>query len=324
MDNNSFIRELNIDPEFKTLLAPLSQKEFEQLEKNIKSEGCLEPLTIWNGVIVDGHNRYNICHKHRIPFRTRTINFKNREEAITWICANQLGRRNLSEETKKYLIGKKYETEKIIGARNASGINQHTVAATNHSSHMKSTAIPSHNRTAHEMGKEYNISHNTVYKYGIYAKAMDVIQEKCPEIARKILAGNIKASHDNIINLSKLSKEELYNLLDYLSSGTEGQISYSDIRHELQWKPLQKNSKKSVTILQQDLPIKQLPKYDPDAEISSLALTIPSWISSLNRTKKNTEFTSTTAQARSRLSAQLENLKSTIDDLLVLTKEELQ
>jgi len=316
------MESLVIDNEFKTLLAPLTKEEFEQLEANILAEGCLEPLTVWNSTLVDGHNRYTICQKHNIPFRKRYLFFKDRDEAIAWICANQLGRRNLSEETKKYLIGKKYETEKIIGAKNAAGINQHTATREEIFQAKKYGSIPSHNKTAVEMGKEYNISHNTVYKYGIYSKTLDIILEKCPEIAKKILSGNIKVSHDNLINLSKLSKEELTSLLDYLSEGTEGQITYSDLRHELQWKPLQKIPKTSHPIHQDEIPIKQLPKFDPDAEVSSLTLTIPSWISSMSRTKKNTVFETTTPEARARLRIQLSNLKSAIDELMSLTKEE--
>ena len=170
MDNSLELRTLRIDEGFKTLLAPLTQKEFEQLEENILAEGCREPLAIWKGTIVDGHNRYRICHKHKIPFLIHTMNFSCRAEAVVWICSNQLGRRNISEETKKYLIGKKYESEKVLGVHNANGNNQHTYVDT--------PAVPSQNKTAHEMGKQYNISHNTVYKYGIYSKALDTIQAK--------------------------------------------------------------------------------------------------------------------------------------------------
>ncbi|NLG05264.1 MAG: hypothetical protein GX567_15805 [Clostridia bacterium] len=318
------MESLIIDEEFKTLLAPLTKEEFEQLEENIMAEGCLEPLVIWNNILVDGHNRYTICQKHNIPFRKRYLFFKDRDEVIAWICANQLGRRNISDETKKYLIGKKYETEKIIGAKNARGINQHTATREEIFQAKKFGSIPSHNKTAMEMGKEYNISHNTVYKYGIYAKTLDVILEKCPAIAKKILSGSIKVSHDNLINLAKLSKAELNSLLEYLSNETEGQITYSDLRHELQWKPLPKvpKQKPPQPIPQGEIPIKQLPKYDPDAEVSSLTLTIPTWISSMSRTKKNTNFDTITPEARKRLRLQLENIKCAIEELMALTKEE--
>lgn len=100
MDSNKNIQTLIIDPEFESLLAPLTDKEYEQLEENIKREGCLEPLTTWKGIIIDGHNRYKICHKNRIPFRSRPTAFQNRDEVIAWICANQLGRRNTLKKQK--------------------------------------------------------------------------------------------------------------------------------------------------------------------------------------------------------------------------------
>ena len=51
------IHSLKIDAEFKNLLVPQRQ-EYEQLETNIKQQGCLEPLTIWNRIIIDGHKIY--------------------------------------------------------------------------------------------------------------------------------------------------------------------------------------------------------------------------------------------------------------------------
>ena len=316
MDNHLQLQTLKIDEEFKTLLAPLTSEEFEQLETNIKKEGCREPLSVWHGIIVDGHNRYNICHKHNIPFLTHSLDFANRDEAIAWICANQLGRRNISEETKKYLIGKKYEIEKMIGARNSMGINQHT------SIEKPTVPTPSHNKTASEMAKQYSLSHSTIYKYGIYSKYIDILQAKCPEITEKILAGNIKASHENIVNLSRLSKNELYSLLEHFNSSKNGQITYADIRHELQWKNSRKGTAKQPIVPQQELPIKQIPKFDPDAEISSLSLTIPSWISSIERTQKNTLFGQTTLGARQALYIQLENLRRVASNLLYAIKEE--
>ena len=124
------IYELKIDDEFKYLIQPLSPKEFLQLEENILADGCLNQIVVWKGTIVDGHNRYTICHKHNIPFDVFEKTFDSREEALSWICKNQLGRRNITEETRRYLIGRQYESEKIILAKkNASGRNQYSTTS---------------------------------------------------------------------------------------------------------------------------------------------------------------------------------------------------
>ena len=119
--------QLQIDEEFKTLIRPLKKDEYFQLEINLTIDGCRESIIVWNGIIVDGHNRYEICNRLRIPYAVQEMRFENREEAIIWICANQLGRRNLTEENRRYLIGKQYELEKIARKHppNVNGFNQY-------------------------------------------------------------------------------------------------------------------------------------------------------------------------------------------------------
>ena len=51
--------------------------------------------------------------KHpEIPFDTVEIVFSDKPAAIAWICRNQLGRRNLTPDQKRYLMGKQYKSEK--------------------------------------------------------------------------------------------------------------------------------------------------------------------------------------------------------------------
>ena len=94
---------LKIDPELKELIRPLTRKEFLQLEENLLVDGCIDPIITWNGFIIDGHNRYEICSRHNIPFQVVEKEFPSKDAVIAWMCAHQLGRRNLSEETRKYI-----------------------------------------------------------------------------------------------------------------------------------------------------------------------------------------------------------------------------
>ena len=117
---------LKIDPEFQSQIPPLTDDEFKQLEENILKEGKLiSPLIVWGNTLVDGHNRYEIVQEHpEIYFSTMPLRFANREEALAWICKNQLGRRNLTPEQKKFLIGKQYSVEHRKPGGN--GNNQYT------------------------------------------------------------------------------------------------------------------------------------------------------------------------------------------------------
>ena len=79
------LRTLTIDPEFRDLIPPLTEEERKLLEDSIVVNGCESPLFIWNGVIVDGHNRYDICRKHGIPFAVVEKDFTSRDAALMWI-----------------------------------------------------------------------------------------------------------------------------------------------------------------------------------------------------------------------------------------------
>jgi len=91
---------LIIDTEFHSLIPPLSSEECAGLEASILAEGCRDAVLVWlydsQLLIVDGHNRYEICTKHNLPYETRTMFFDSRELAKEWIIRNQFSRRNLS------------------------------------------------------------------------------------------------------------------------------------------------------------------------------------------------------------------------------------
>jgi len=90
------VMDLRIDPEFKGLIPPLTNEEYRQLEENILADGCRDPLVTWQGVILDGHTRYEICRRHNLEFQTvPKLTIETREQAKVWIILNQLGRRNL-------------------------------------------------------------------------------------------------------------------------------------------------------------------------------------------------------------------------------------
>ena len=53
------MQTLNIDKEFSSLIAPLSEMEYHFLEASIRKDGCMEPIVVWRATIIDGHNRYH-------------------------------------------------------------------------------------------------------------------------------------------------------------------------------------------------------------------------------------------------------------------------
>ena len=91
-----FWLDLIIDNEFQGLIPPLSIEEYNLLGDSIIKEGCRDPLVLWNGILIDGHNRYGICTKHDIKFNVMERHFNSRNDVSIWIIQNQFGRRNLT------------------------------------------------------------------------------------------------------------------------------------------------------------------------------------------------------------------------------------
>lgn len=310
------LRKLEIDPAFRDLIPPPTKDEKKRLESNILTEGCRDPLVIWRGIIIDGHNRYEICMRQGIPFHVTELDFETREEVFAWICSNQLGRRNISEETRKYLIGKRFEVEKIINARkNSSGWNQYTPNAVPPTPEA-SDADGGHlrNRTAVRLGTEYHLSHGTVEKYGTYSKAIDRIQGKAPGVVPFILSGQYKISHSNVVALSKLPAAEIHDFNRRISKqkGTPF-VPFAVARSQL--------PAPSITPSTIHTEIKSTPSYDPDSEITGLTLTIPSWKNSIERAQVKADMAAISDQAKENLHQALSELQETIANMMSAMKE---
>ena len=97
--------DLKINEEFKSLIPSLTDEEYEGLEKSIIQDGCRDRIVTWNGYIIDGHNRYEICNKHNITFEVlEKDNFASEADVKLWMIENQLGKRNLPTEARLALV----------------------------------------------------------------------------------------------------------------------------------------------------------------------------------------------------------------------------
>lgn len=89
--------EYKIDEELQQVMPKLSEEEYAELENSLLQDGFKgSPIIIWQDIIIDGHNRYEICKKHNIPYEVKELEFDSKEEVIQWMIRAQLGRRNLT------------------------------------------------------------------------------------------------------------------------------------------------------------------------------------------------------------------------------------
>lgn len=191
------MKKITVDPEFKSNIPPLSDEEYAQLEKNILADGCRDPLVLWGQLLVDGHNRYAICTKHGLPFDTVQKEFASRDEAMDWMDANQLGRRNLTPDQSSIIRGRRYNrTKKAQG-----GQSGNKNAAENEVDKV-STSFP----TAETLADQYGVSERTIRRDGKRAEAIERLAVTAPEKAQAVLDG--KKRFSKVLHEIKRDKRE--------------------------------------------------------------------------------------------------------------------
>ena len=177
---------MKVDSEFQSLVPPLTLAEFSQLEASIVAEGCRDALVVWRGVVLDGHNRYDICMRHEIPFETTELELPDRDAAKIWIIRNQFGRRNLSAFARAELALK---LEPMLAAQAKERM-------------LSGKAHPDQNsdqgRTLSELAKVAGLSHDTIHR------AKVISEQATPEPQEELRRG------DTSINAvySRLSHEQ--------------------------------------------------------------------------------------------------------------------
>ena len=164
------MKKLKINETFKKLIPPLTKEEFSQLEQNCIAGGIREAIIIWNDMIIDGHNRYEISLMYDLPFETNELYFKDENEVKEWMILNQFGRRNLSNYQRSVLA---LELEEVFKekAKENQGIRTDIK--------QKSAESLKPIETRKELATVAQVSHDTIAKVKVIeAKAAEEIKEK--------------------------------------------------------------------------------------------------------------------------------------------------
>ena len=187
------MRELCIDPEFLALIPPLSATERQGLEASILAEGCRDPLIVWEekNILVDGHNRYEICTTHGIGFQVVTRSFPDRASVMDWMIDNQLSRRNLPPMLLRYLRGKRYLLEKQQGKRHD----------------LTSAQIEQKLTTDRKLAKQYQVSASTIRRDASFARDVDTLSAALsPQRRQAILSRDFKLTQRDTQQLAKVAR----------------------------------------------------------------------------------------------------------------------
>lgn len=207
-------KAFKVDPEFKEHVLPQAPDENQQLEKNILSDGCRDPLVVWSqeDILLDGHHRYEICSRHNIPFNTEYKDFSSREDALDWVILNQLGRRNLTPESISYLRGKLYLREKKEPHRPKGA----------QSEHLNST------KTSEKIAGVSNVGQATVRRDAKFAQSVDELAKNVgQEIKSEILSHKTKLKKTDVVKLAKEDKETQKQIVKEIKTGESKSVSHA-------------------------------------------------------------------------------------------------
>ncbi len=252
-------KHLTILEDFKFLIPPLTADELHKLETSIIAEGCRDPLMVWDKgeewILIDGHNRYQICSTHNIDYNILQIEFEDAESAANWIVNNQLGKRNVTSESKSYLRGIQYSREK---RREANWQNLRQYA------NVEKKEIDVSGVTSERLGALHKVSEKTIKRDEKYAISVDKICGKNRILKAQILQKQIILSKGKLESLCDEPSEKLEQLGECLMQGSTFSQAYAnvypkpkeDFNHELHKKEIHINSIKKNIVKALDTVVK--------------------------------------------------------------------
>lgn len=259
---------LRVAKDFRSLVQPLNPAELQKLRQLIRKRKTIVTITGWNSYILDGFDEYTICSESELPFHYHEIPLYSREEAISWICAKQLERNDLTNERKRYLIGMQFESERAVFAQKRMPDSFHL--NTSELDNMDfldfsfpQKTLPSRRSLGIRIGKRYHLVWNTVLNYADYARRIEKIRKVTPEIAEKIIAGQYRVSQNSLAALSEMPTDAIKAFFVHPETESPAQRCRFIYKHAPTILPDPKGAPLSV---------KDMPSYNPDADLTALTL----------------------------------------------------
>ena len=183
---------ITINEELRSFIDPLTHNEYAALERSLMAEGCRDALVLWGEILIDGHNRHDICQKHDIAFRTvQNTNFSSLDDVMLWVIDNHLARRSVSDYQRGVLALRKKD---IVAARVAQKAAEPEAAT----DAPKEPASPPWN-TREDVAKAARVSSNTISQIERIQKAAT------PQLVEAVRAGTI--SINAAANVASLPQE---------------------------------------------------------------------------------------------------------------------
>ena len=230
------------------------------------------------------------------------MDFATKDEALLWACKERLATAKHNSAAFRYLLGKRYVLERMMYKQNPEKV---------HITYAKK--LDRVGAVCGTLAEETRMNPGTVRKYGTLALQLDRIAEKDMAMFEAILADKIPLTYEKVVKYSEMEPVKLIS--------TRRRLLHDDIKMR-QRRPRkkaaegEKKEEKAEQTVPLEMGIKEMPAFDPDMEFRGLALTIPTWMNAIARTRVKTDIELVSEPTKAQLAVILRRLEEQITQTL--------
>lgn len=178
---------LKINPEYASLVSPLSDAEYQTLKESIEKHGIYSSIVVnTRDEILDGHNRYRVCQELGLNPTVEVKFFDDPEEEKIFVIEANLKRRQLSEIERIDLVRKLEPIEAELAKR-----RQLAHLKAGNGAPISPSGSDEHNGN----GQEGRVREIMAEKAGVspttYYKGKTVLEEAPEEVKEKVRSGDM-------------------------------------------------------------------------------------------------------------------------------------
>lgn len=101
---------------YSLIFPSMSREEYSQLSTDIAKNGLLEPITVYQGMVLDGRNRDIICHN--LGITPKIVEFTGTDQqALDFVISKNLHRRHLSASQRAMVATSSWFTSRRSASR---------------------------------------------------------------------------------------------------------------------------------------------------------------------------------------------------------------
>lgn len=169
MVKKAFNGKVRVDPRIEALIPSLDSEQLKGLEDSLLEEGrAYSPLWLWGDLLVDGHHRYKLCKKNKLPFETIQVyeDAETLDEVEDRIKRDAISQRNLTPGAQSKLRAERVKYRIANGDKKRAAVKQ--------------------------VAEESNVSERKVYRDIERAEMIEQVDESVKEAAEELPQSALK------------------------------------------------------------------------------------------------------------------------------------